>query len=96
MNKELKTKWVTALRSGEYIQEHKGFKGEDRNGNITHCCLAVLCDIQNTGDWFEGIDPHLSSKQQRSLIYYNDENDFDAVATWIEGNIAVGDKEIQA
>lgn len=42
MNPEIKTEWVAALRSGQYIQ------GRDylhwRNQNLW-CCLGVLCDI---------------------------------------------------
>lgn len=49
MNQEIKAKWVTALRSGEYIQtkgalhDYAGF-----------CCLGVLCDLyrkENGGEW---------------------------------------------
>ena len=40
MNQEIKTKWVVALRSGDYKQT-KG-KLKDANG---YCCLGVLCDI---------------------------------------------------
>jgi hypothetical protein len=40
MNRELRDKWVAALRSGEYKQargwlSHKG----------GYCCLGVLCDV---------------------------------------------------
>lgn len=40
MNKEIKDKWVAALRSGEYKQT-KG-KLRDDSG---FCCLGVLCDL---------------------------------------------------
>lgn len=40
MNPEVKAKWVSALRSGEYTQT-KGFLHND-NG---FCCLGVLCEI---------------------------------------------------
>ena len=40
MTKELKEKWVTALRSGEYKQGLKTLRDGD-----TYCCLGVLADI---------------------------------------------------
>lgn len=50
MNKEIKTKWLEALRSGEYQQTTEVLK--DSKG---FCCLGVLCDIHSkiTGetDW---------------------------------------------
>lgn len=41
MKPEIKTKWVEALRSGQYQQGH------DRllNKAGQYCCLGVLCDI---------------------------------------------------
>lgn len=42
MNPEIKEKWVTALRSGEYKQ------GKGLLHNLSYnswCCLGVLCDL---------------------------------------------------
>ena len=46
MNQQIKTKWVTALRSGKYNQTRSVLK--DSNG---YCCLGVLCEVskQMTG-----------------------------------------------
>ena len=41
MNKELRNKWVTALRSGEYKQGRKQLYHAGR-----FCCLGVLADIK--------------------------------------------------
>lgn len=41
MNQEYKTKWINALRSGEYKQG----KGALRNTHDKFCCLGVLYDI---------------------------------------------------
>lgn len=42
-DKEIKAKWVAALRSGEFKQgKHYLHKGE------TFCCLGVLCEILKT------------------------------------------------
>jgi len=50
MNQEIKTKWVAALRSGNYKQ---GTGYLERNG--CHCCLGVLCEISKLETGF-GID----------------------------------------
>lgn len=40
MDKEIKAKWIAALRSGEYIQ---GISSFEREGKF--CCLGVLCKV---------------------------------------------------
>lgn len=40
MDSTIKTQWVTALRSGDYIQGRKVLRQDD-----TYCCLGVLCDL---------------------------------------------------
>lgn len=40
MNKDIKTRWVAALRSGEYTQTKGYLKTADG-----YCCLGVLCEI---------------------------------------------------
>ena len=48
MNAELKAKWLTALRSGEYLQgEGRLFNSQD----TSYCCLGVLCDVSGVGQW---------------------------------------------
>ncbi|MDM0024118.1 hypothetical protein [Variovorax saccharolyticus] len=47
MNKEVKAKWVAALRSGKYEQAH----GELRGDENAFCCLGVLCEISGVGSW---------------------------------------------
>jgi hypothetical protein len=42
MNAEIKSKWVAALRSGEYKQTKDTLR--DLNG---FCCLGVLCDLHS-------------------------------------------------
>ena len=41
MNQEIKTKWVNALRSGDYEQGQGALKNPDGQ----FCCLGVLCDL---------------------------------------------------
>lgn len=45
MNAELKTKWIEALRSGEYIQGTGELCSLDPRGHAEHCCLGVLAEI---------------------------------------------------
>lgn len=42
MNKEVKAKWVAALRSGEYKQATGRLRSDDG-----FCCLGVLCDLHS-------------------------------------------------
>ena len=50
MNKELKKKWVEALRSGDYKQT-KGYLQVTDPGlciyPVGFCCLGVLCEVAN-------------------------------------------------
>lgn len=54
MNPDVKTKWIVALRSGEYKQCSNGLR---RNSDgLSYCCLGVLCDLhaKETGNtWTE-------------------------------------------
>ena len=50
MNKEIKEKWLEALRSGEYSQTRGHLRNtlpedEDQPYPIGYCCLGVLCDL---------------------------------------------------
>jgi len=44
IDKEIKEKWLTSLRSGEFVQGTHNFKTIDGK----YCCLGVLCMITNT------------------------------------------------
>lgn len=48
MKPKIKKLWVEALRSGKYKQGKRALK--TKNG---YCCLGVLCDISNLGEWKE-------------------------------------------
>lgn len=51
MNQEVKTKWLEALRSGDYEQA----KGSLKTTSGKFCCLGVLCDLYHketgNGEW---------------------------------------------
>lgn len=57
MNKELKTKWLEALRSGKYKQGKTAL----RTVRDEFCCLGVLCDIVAPDKW---------SKPTKNTNYY--------------------------
>lgn len=46
MKKEIAEKWIAALRSDKYEQGQQALNDKDR-----FCCLGVLCDISNQGNW---------------------------------------------
>jgi hypothetical protein len=50
MEAELKNKWISALRSGEYKQCSTQLRDE-KDGVARYCCLGVLCDIINPDAW---------------------------------------------
>ena len=54
MKEEIKTKWLKALRSGEYTQA--GTLICETGGQRSFCCLGVLNDISNLGEWRRGED----------------------------------------
>lgn len=45
MNKDVKEKWVRALRSGEYEQTGGALAKPTDLGGINYCCLGVLCEL---------------------------------------------------
>jgi hypothetical protein len=46
MKADLKTKWIEALRSGEYEQGQSFLREGDK-----FCCLGVLCDLKEPANW---------------------------------------------
>lgn len=49
MKRDIATKWVHALRSGEYQQGKKALRAND-----SFCCLGVLCELHRQaegGEW---------------------------------------------
>ena len=45
MNPEVKTKWLEALRSGEYLQGKEFLLRRTADGEERFCCLGVLCNL---------------------------------------------------
>jgi hypothetical protein len=60
MKKDIATKWISALRSGQYKQG-TGYL----NSNVGMCCLGVLCDLYDPNKWGKSapaITMHASTK----------------------------------
>ena len=52
MDKELKENWLAALKSGHYIKGYGALR-IDRGEYIEHCCLGVLAEVSDLGEWSE-------------------------------------------
>lgn len=59
MNKEIKKRWIEALRSGEYKQGKGRLCALNEDNTYSYCCLGVLADLRLKesldGDNKEGI-----------------------------------------
>lgn len=101
--KEFATKWVEALRSGEYGQTREQLTDFHDN----YCCLGVLCKILNISDeviqsyntfciavgdaWspIRHLPKGLNYELHMELTYLNDREKltFPEIANWIEKNV---------
>lgn len=72
MNKEVKTAWLAALRSGKYEQ----IAGELQNSE-GYCCLGVLCKLAERYDV-------TVTKEDNRIVGCDITNDQEAVARWAE------------
>ena len=72
LTKELKKRWVDALRSGKYTQANTYLKSDKGL-----CCLGVLCEIQDSKAWRDSNIPHHVEKgvQSHNDDYSGNESD---------------------
>jgi hypothetical protein len=74
MKDDVKTRWVAALRSGEYRQGNGQLKQThpDRSTldkiEYTHCCLGVLCEIAVEDGVIGPDEAHTYSSAVRSFV----------------------------
>ena len=66
MNKEIKDKWVKALRSGEYKQGRLYLQRDN-----LFCCLGVLCKVLDV--------PNIVSDYKHNTIAFNFGNEYSHV-----------------
>lgn len=95
MNKTIKKKWLTALRSGKYKQAYGQLKLGD-----CYCCLGVLCvvagikiseygDDEIEGD-YTNIYKALKNKDMASTLWRMNDTEnktFSEIANYIEVNL---------
>lgn len=103
MDKDIRDKWVAALRSGKYAQTT-----EVLHCAGSFCCLGVLLDINGSGTWLDdvyqfndfdkdcegdlcayGDDIGVTVQDQCNLVRMNDDEKrpFPEIADWIERNL---------
>jgi hypothetical protein len=77
MNPEIKSKWLAALRSGEYEQARGGLQRilyrDNETGHIDcgFCCLGVLCDLAWKEDVCYWMDQEAVFNDQFGRAVYN-------------------------
>jgi hypothetical protein len=68
MKVEYKRKWVAELRSGNHKQAVGRLTRIDEEGNKSHCCLGLLCDIVKD-------ELGLAVRDDESgIVWYNEES----------------------
>ena len=85
LNKEIKEKWINALRSGEYTQGQGYLYIENSDGTESFCCLGVLEYICGTPkkDMKEIAMPAgLNERKSSTELEYTYEEDNDDYTTW--------------
>lgn len=80
MHKEIKDKWVVALRSGKYTQTTYNLRQNLPSVGCKHCAIGVLCDLAvkegiETESVFGGI-----SATKRMINWLGLEEDFGEVS----------------
>jgi hypothetical protein len=80
MDPELKTKWVTALRNGEYKQAIGVLRRNYADGTRGHCCLGVLVEISGIGHWDEW---QMCEYDNNEVGFWPSENDADSVTGFL-------------
>jgi len=98
MNRQIKAKWIAALRSGKYEQTQDVMRRKLDNGKSGYCCLGVLGSIRGASDSslsrtggklsHPAISKLLPLKTRETLAEKNDNGwSFKRIATWIQKNV---------
>lgn len=81
MKKEVLSKWIEALRSGDYTRGEGYLCRTDDDGDELHCCLGVLCELAIK----DGVKITKAYRDEdETIVSFNDYQDFlpEEVATW--------------
>lgn len=95
MDRELRDRWVAALRSGEYKQICGTLRSDFAfpNGEPGFCCLGVLREIEPRLKNYAEIEGEIGALPMRACTWMNDgrggypEHNFNQIADWIEENL---------
>lgn len=71
MKKEIKERWVAALRSGDYPQGTGFLQAIDKYGS-RFCCLGVLCDLAEQDGVIKQAEPLANVNGNEVHVTYND------------------------
>lgn len=91
MDAQLKQKWLTALKSGEYTHCRGDLRRDNPYTNTSaFCALGVLIDIQNA-PWYGSVMKYLdmiSEPKRLDIQRINDSSDnYDKVIGYIEKHL---------
>lgn len=75
MDKELKAKWVAALRSGLYQQATTRLRRQEHQSGARYCCLGVLCCVSGRFRPYSEIFEAASLDTGRALDLLSDDRD---------------------
>lgn len=79
MRQEIKERWVTALRSGDFRQgKQKLARQMTRTMPMTHCCLGVLCELAVEDGITEALNYDYGASGQ--IRYFGSEGNWKATA----------------
>lgn len=71
MNKNIKKRWVAALRSGDYPQGTGYLQTVDKHGS-RFCCLGVLCDLAEQDGVIKQAEPLANVNGEEAHVTYPD------------------------
>lgn len=69
MNPDVKQTWLTALRSGNYVQGRERLVDLGTDGSKKYCCLGVLCDLAVKA----GVNVEVLESQYDHVVTYDHE-----------------------
>lgn len=88
MNPRVRALWLTALRSGRYVQGRNKLSWVGRDGQDHHCCLGVLCEVARLDGVPLTVTEHdlVVNRVMTSYRRYNGADNFlpPAVVEWAE------------
>lgn len=84
MNKEIKEKWLDALRSGFYQKGKGALITYEHSGIVRYCCLGILATILNKPVSNGALKEDIDNKTRKTGLYHSLQIacDFDNKQAW--------------